>query len=79
MNAEDPSLQSGSEINWFTSSYSSGAGGECVEVAVGAAVVHVRDSKRVAQAGSVLKVSSEAWSALLDGISAGRSAVSRAR
>ncbi|GGW35717.1 DUF397 domain-containing protein [Streptomyces griseoloalbus] len=66
MNTEDASLQPRSALRWFTSSYSSGAGGECVEVAVEAAAVHVRDSKRVTQGGPVLKVSSEAWSALLD-------------
>ncbi|MFD0228812.1 DUF397 domain-containing protein [Streptomyces hirsutus] len=66
MNTEDASLQPHSELRWFTSSYSSGAGGECVEVAVEAAAVHVRDSKQVAQGGHVLKVGSEAWSALLE-------------
>ncbi|MFE9975793.1 DUF397 domain-containing protein [Streptomyces hirsutus] len=63
---ENASLQPRSELAWFTSSYSSGAGGECVEVAVDAAAVHVRDSKRVAQGGPVLKVSSRVWSALLN-------------
>ncbi|MFE2280156.1 DUF397 domain-containing protein [Streptomyces sp. NPDC059454] len=66
MNTEDAGRQPRSELRWFTSSYSSGAGGECVEVAVNAAAVHVRDSKRVAQGGPVLKVSSGAWSALLN-------------
>jgi Domain of unknown function (DUF397) len=31
--------------NWGTSSYSSGNGGQCVEVATGPAAVAVRDSK----------------------------------
>jgi hypothetical protein len=35
------------ELAWFKSSYSGGEGGECVEVAVGDASVHVRDSKHV--------------------------------
>ncbi|MEU3729801.1 DUF397 domain-containing protein [Streptomyces sp. NPDC033538] len=65
MNTEEASLQSRSELRWFTSSYSSGAGGECVEVALDAAAVHVRDSKRLALSGPVLKVSSVAWMALL--------------
>ncbi|MEU4133051.1 DUF397 domain-containing protein [Streptomyces wuyuanensis] len=65
MNTEDASCQPCSELRWFTSSYSSGAGGECVEVAVEATAVHVRDSKQVAQSGPVLKVGSAAWSALL--------------
>lgn len=66
MNPEDASRRPCPELRWFTSSYSSAAGGECVEVAVEAAAVHVRDSKRVAQGGPVLKVSSGAWSAMLD-------------
>ncbi|MGA5052812.1 DUF397 domain-containing protein [Streptomyces cellulosae] len=61
---QDASRQSCSDLCWFTSSYSSGAGGECVEVALDAAV-HVRDSKCVAQGGAVLKVGSAAWTALL--------------
>ncbi|MFF9216526.1 DUF397 domain-containing protein [Streptomyces viridosporus] len=65
MNTEDASLQPRSELRWFTSSYSSGAGGECVEVAVEATAVHVRDSKQVSQGGPVLKIGSAAWSALL--------------
>jgi hypothetical protein len=65
MNTEDASRQSRSALRWFTSSYSSGAGGECVEVAVEATAVHVRDSKQVAQGGPVLQVGSTAWSALL--------------
>ncbi|MFF3891130.1 DUF397 domain-containing protein [Streptomyces sp. NPDC001914] len=65
MNTEDASLQPRSELPWLTSSYSSGAGGECVEVAVEAAAAHVRDSKCVAQGGPVLRVGSVAWSALL--------------
>ncbi|MFD0111834.1 DUF397 domain-containing protein [Streptomyces sp. NPDC058320] len=66
MNTEDASREPRSELRWFTSSYSSGAGGECVEVAVEVTVVHVRDSKRVAHDGPVLKVSPSAWSALLE-------------
>ncbi|MCM3266187.1 DUF397 domain-containing protein [Streptomyces thermoviolaceus] len=38
------------EAAWFKSSYSTGGGGECVEVAAVADVVHVRDSKRPAEA-----------------------------
>ncbi|MDF6046438.1 DUF397 domain-containing protein [Streptomyces sp. JH14] len=66
MNTEDESLQTRSELCWFTSSYSSGAGGECVEIALEATAVHVRDSKRVAQGGPALKVGSAAWTALLE-------------
>ncbi|MFI2506762.1 DUF397 domain-containing protein [Streptomyces sp. NPDC018972] len=66
MNTEDASRQSRSDLCWITSSYSSGAGGECVEVALDAAAIHVRDSKCVAQEGPVLKVGSAAWTALLE-------------
>ncbi|MDN5385608.1 DUF397 domain-containing protein [Streptomyces sp. LB8] len=52
-------------LRWFKSSYSSEEGGECVEVAVDAVAVHVRDSKCVAQGGPVLTVGSAAWAALL--------------
>ena len=34
-----------SELTWFKSSYSSGEGGMCVEVASGPTAIHVRDSK----------------------------------
>jgi len=44
---------------WFKSSYSTGNGGECVEVAAASGAVHVRDSKVVA--GPVLAVTPEAW------------------
>jgi hypothetical protein len=48
-----------SELDWFKSSYSSGEGSECVEVAEAAGTVLIRDSKRAA--GSVLSVGPEAW------------------
>ncbi|MFB6753120.1 DUF397 domain-containing protein [Streptomyces sp. NPDC056353] len=48
-----------SGLTWFKSSYSGTEGGECVEVATGTAVVHVRDSKAVA--GPVVTMSPEAW------------------
>ncbi|WP_405391562.1 DUF397 domain-containing protein [Streptomyces sp. NBC_01102] len=35
------------ELNWFKSSHSAGAGGECVEVASSGHAVLVRDSKDV--------------------------------
>uniref|UniRef100_UPI00099F2A3B DUF397 domain-containing protein n=1 Tax=Streptomyces puniciscabiei TaxID=164348 RepID=UPI00099F2A3B len=41
MNAEETS-----ELVWFKSSYSSGDGGECVEVATSPTTIHVRDSKQ---------------------------------
>jgi hypothetical protein len=51
------------ETAWFKSSYSSGGGGECVEVAAAAAHVHIRDSKKTD--GSMLTVRPEAWAGLV--------------
>ncbi|MEU1076345.1 MULTISPECIES: DUF397 domain-containing protein [unclassified Streptomyces] len=48
---------------WKKSSYSSGEGGQCVEVARTAGAVHVRDSKRAT--GPVLTVAPTEWSAFL--------------
>jgi hypothetical protein len=56
----------GGPLRWFKSSYSSEEGGECVEVAFGDNAVHVRDSKQTALDGPALKVSSAAWTALLE-------------
>ncbi|MFC8228408.1 DUF397 domain-containing protein [Streptomyces sp. NPDC057287] len=44
---------------WFKSSYSSGEGGQCVEVAPGVGIVHIRDSKQVA--GPILSVPAGGW------------------
>ncbi|MEW2402340.1 DUF397 domain-containing protein [Streptomyces sp. NPDC046862] len=44
---------------WFSSSYSNGAGGECVEAAFVSAGVLIRDSKR--PQGPHVTVSAEAW------------------
>ncbi|MFF3407743.1 DUF397 domain-containing protein [Streptomyces sp. NPDC002742] len=49
---------------WFKSSYSSGEGGECVEVADRPGIVHVRDSK--AGAGPVLSFASGRWAAFIE-------------
>ncbi|MFC5668257.1 Scr1 family TA system antitoxin-like transcriptional regulator [Kitasatospora misakiensis] len=58
---------------WKTSSYSQGNGGECIEVAPGAAavegVVPVRDSKD--RSGPELAFSATGWSAFVAGIRAG--------
>jgi hypothetical protein len=56
-NAESSTVVSG--LAWFKSSYSGAEGGDCVKVAAGTAVVHVRDSKAVT--GPMLTVSREAW------------------
>ncbi|WP_406127597.1 DUF397 domain-containing protein [Streptomyces canus] len=58
MNVEEP-LASVPESAWFVSSYSSGAGGECVEVAAWTGALHVRDTKD--KAGSVLSLAPDAW------------------
>ncbi|MGX4688665.1 DUF397 domain-containing protein [Streptomyces sp. JNUCC 63] len=65
MNAED-ATHGPTNLSWRTSSYSTGSGGECVEVALTAVGVHVRDWKCVAQGGPVLKVGPAAWAALLE-------------
>ncbi|MET9967376.1 DUF397 domain-containing protein [Streptomyces sp. NPDC006356] len=53
-------------VVWFRSSYSNGAGGECVECALATDDTLVRDSK--CEAGPVIAVSSGAWRAFLGGL-----------
>lgn len=65
MNTEEGIAETGVPLYWHKSSYSSEEGGECVEVAIDAHAVHIRDSKQPAQDGPVLRASSAAWSALL--------------
>ncbi|MEF9904148.1 DUF397 domain-containing protein [Streptomyces sp. P9-A2] len=48
---------------WFRSSYSNGAGGECVECAYSADGTLIRDSKRAE--GPVVHVRAGAWSAFV--------------
>ncbi|MEU4094517.1 DUF397 domain-containing protein [Streptomyces sp. NPDC026673] len=52
-----------SALVWFKSSHSGSDGGECVEVAVGPASVHVRDSKD--RSGPVLAFEPDAWTAFV--------------
>ncbi|MEU3711841.1 DUF397 domain-containing protein [Streptomyces catenulae] len=52
-----------SNMVWFKSSYSSGEGGQCVEVATAGGAVHVRDSK--IPAGPNIAVSPKAWAGLV--------------
>jgi hypothetical protein len=55
---------------WRKSSYSSGNGGQCVEVATGLpGAVAVRDSKNVP--GPELEITDEAWSAFVTAIKRG--------
>lgn len=49
---------------WFKSSYSAGDGGECVQVAIRPAGVHVRDSKDTTRAP--LAVKPTAWTAFVE-------------
>ncbi|MCW8383824.1 DUF397 domain-containing protein [Streptomyces justiciae] len=51
---------------WFRSSYSNGAGGECVECASTVEAVLVRDSKR--ETGPTITLGSDAWRAFLTGV-----------
>ncbi|MFI6966354.1 DUF397 domain-containing protein [Streptomyces sp. NPDC050255] len=48
------------QLHWFKSSYSSGGGGECIEVATSPTTIHIRDSKNL-QAPHV-DVTPAAWS-----------------
>ncbi|MER6630949.1 DUF397 domain-containing protein [Streptomyces sp. NPDC000987] len=50
-------------LNWFKSSYSSGSGGDCVEVADAGTAVLIRDSKRPHDA--VLTVPATQWTAFV--------------
>ncbi|MEU6504989.1 DUF397 domain-containing protein [Streptomyces sp. NPDC046942] len=52
-----------SELTWFKSSYSSGSGDNCVEVATCPTTIHIRDSK--AKEGPRLTLSPTAWSAFV--------------
>jgi hypothetical protein len=51
------------ELAWFKSSYSSGSGDDCVEVATCPATIHVRDSKD--KQGAELALSPDAWADFL--------------
>jgi hypothetical protein len=51
------------DLAWFKSSYSSGDGDNCVEVATCPTTVHVRDSKRPQDAR--LALAPTAWSAFV--------------
>ncbi|MEU6555034.1 DUF397 domain-containing protein [Streptomyces sp. NPDC046915] len=51
-------------LTWVKSSYSSGEGGECVEVAATSGAVHVRDSKDTSR--PALAVEPAAWAAFVE-------------
>ena len=50
-------------LGWYKSTYSGGAGGECLEIAACQHNVHVRDSKDMTRSG--LTVGSGAWTAFV--------------
>lgn len=52
-------MKGATELTWVKSTYSSGEGGQCVEVATCSQAVHVRDSKDIARPG--LAVGPDAW------------------
>ncbi|MFI1397904.1 DUF397 domain-containing protein [Streptomyces sp. NPDC020681] len=54
---------SSTELAWFKSSYSSGSGDDCVEVATCPTTIHIRDSK--VPAGPQLAVAPAAWLAFV--------------
>ncbi|MGD3107983.1 DUF397 domain-containing protein [Streptomyces sp. YGL11-2] len=62
MNIEE-TVRAVPESAWFKSSYSTGSGGECIEIASHAAAVHVRDSKDTTR--PALTVPSAIWAAFV--------------
>ncbi|MET7688203.1 DUF397 domain-containing protein [Streptomyces sp. NPDC005483] len=52
-----------SELAWFKSSYSSSGSGDCVEIALTPALIHIRDSKD--PQGPHLTTSPTPWTAFL--------------
>ncbi|MGA5202272.1 DUF397 domain-containing protein [Streptomyces variegatus] len=55
----EPESRGNSRLVWFTSSYSNGAGGECVECAFTGDGAFVRDSKMTE--AHMIAVSGDAW------------------
>ncbi|MEV8569825.1 DUF397 domain-containing protein [Streptomyces sp. NPDC051322] len=66
MNSEQPA-----QLEWFKSSYSSGEGGACVEIAADPAAIRVRDSKR--RGGPQLAFARDVWAGFVAGVGQGRS------
>ncbi|MEU6885756.1 DUF397 domain-containing protein [Streptomyces viridosporus] len=66
MNTEQPA-----RLDWFKSSYSSGEGGACVEIAADATAIHVRDSK--GRGGPRLVFARSTWSGFVTGLGRDRS------
>ncbi|MCX5417170.1 DUF397 domain-containing protein [Streptomyces sp. NBC_00059] len=57
------------ELTWFKSSYSSGSGDSCIEVAVASETVHVRDSK--VEEGPRLSLAPASWARFVTYAAAG--------
>jgi Domain of unknown function (DUF397) len=57
-------------LKWVKSSYSSGTGGQCVEVARIPGVVAVRDSKD--PSGPILRFTADEWKRLTELLKSGR-------
>ncbi|WP_280889131.1 DUF397 domain-containing protein [Streptomyces sp. LBL] len=55
---------------WFTSSYSNGAGGECVECALTGEDALIRDSK--SSGGLVVAVRGSAWGSFVQAVAHGK-------
>jgi hypothetical protein len=62
MNTNEPT-HTVPEFAWMKSSYSSGAGGECVEVAACSDTIHIRDSKD--EEGAILSLIPDSWTAFV--------------
>lgn len=58
----DQHVEQPGDLAWFKSSYSGTSGGDCVEVAIAAGTVYVRDSKAMGD-GPVLLVGRDEWAA----------------
>ncbi|MEU5750683.1 DUF397 domain-containing protein [Streptomyces sp. NPDC047829] len=56
---------SSTALTWIKSSYSGSEGGNCVEVAVEPATIHIRDSKTDTLTAPRITVAPEAWAAFL--------------
>jgi hypothetical protein len=65
------------DLRWRKSSFSGNGGGSCVEVASGAASIHVRDTK--SRERGFITVTSATWQTFMDEIKAGRAGLSRLR
>ncbi|PZG99781.1 DUF397 domain-containing protein [Streptomyces sp. NTH33] len=65
MNTEQPT-----RLSWFKSTYSSGEGGACVEVAADVTAIHVRDSKE--RGGPQLAFTRNAWSGFVTALERNR-------